>query len=617
MPALDEVFEYHPLNQEKNEIRLLRILKPTPAPTDGPSSESNTTITIRCDIFHANLDEAPPYNALSYTWGPPASPQIPILLEGKTFFVRENLWMALECFQSADREMVIWIDAICINQESIPERNSQVPKMTQIYRQADQVLAWLGAGDEASTLAFKFLREFGQPTVTQEWALQQLGSRKTQLQTLSKLFQHEYWMRMWVLQELTVAKSTIICCGGDSIAGETVIRVQKLLIGIRGSGLTYSVLLEAMDNDVFAMDIVGDEGLLKIQDWNESATKKNLSFLECLLLHADRSATDPRDMIYGLANIANEKSKYKISVDYALSIPKLYTVFAKTEIQNSRTLLILTRAGLAHTRQALPSWVPDWSTIKSSHVFLQDARQPQYHFKAAGETEPDVNFNLAGTIMSMKAITLGHISILGKPTNMASDRDLKESAMAFWNWWSLIDVRDSQQHETFVRTILAKKPDNTNNASQLLHILGMFGDFIKETHPDQKVDEVLEKYWQEFIDVSMNRRVGLMGRSYDRKIKELERDKQIVRSWRRIFAAYCWDRRFFLDNHGRMGLVPDEAKEGDVVCIPLGCSCPIVLRANQGSWVVVGEAYVDGMMNGMALGLRESGSLDLHQFELH
>jgi hypothetical protein len=571
---------------------------------------------ICCEIFHASLDEAPSYNTLSYTWGPPSAPQVPILIDGKQFLVRENLWMALKRFQSVSTEMIIWIDAICINQEDIRERNSQVPKMTRIYKQADQVFAWLGPSYEDSPLAFELVQDLGQPDVDQNWAVEQLRSRTTQLQALSKLFQREYWMRMWVLQELTVAKSITIYCGDDSISGEALVRVQELLVRIRKSGLTYNDLLQAMDNNVFAMDIVGDEGLLKIQQWNESASKKDLSFFECLLLHADRSATDARDLIYGLANIANEKSKYHILVDYALSVRDLYTSFARTEIQTSKTLFILTRARMTERQHALPSWVPDWSGIKSNHVFLNDARQPQHYFKANGESQPDVAFYPTGEHLTMKVVVLGRINVVGIQTGMTSDRDWKLSLRAFASWWSLIKDRDASQHESFARTILLKKPEMIQNANSLLSILGMFGNYLSESNLDLPADETLMGYWEQFVSASMNRRVGFMGRSYDRKITELERDKQIVRSWRRIFAGYCWDRRFFLSSDGRMGLAPSEAEEEDLLCVPLGCPCPMVLTKVGNEYVVLGEAYVDGLMYGEALELADRGELKVEEVRL-
>ncbi len=608
-----QVFSYHDLNQDHNEIRLLRILEPVPVLSNGTPPQSTL---VCCEIFHANLDEAPSYNTLSYTWGPPSAPQVSILLDGKQFLVRENLWMALKRLKSVDAGMIIWIDAICINQESIQERNSQVPMMTQIYKQADQVLAWLGPSYEDSTLAFQVVQDLGQPDVAEDWAVQQLKSRTAQLQALSRLFQREYWMRMWVLQELTVAKSIMLYCGDDSISGEALVRVQELLVRIRNSGMTYHDLLQAMDNDVFGMDVVGDEGLLKIQEWNASASKQDLSFCECLMLHADRSATDPRDLIYGLANIANEKSKYHVSVDYALSVRELYISFAKTEIQTSKTLFILTRARLVQNQHALPSWVSDWSSIKSNHVFLNDARQPQHYFKAGGESQPEVSFDSTGEHLTMKVVVLGCINVLGVQTGMASDRDLKQSLLAFANWWSLIKDHDSSQHESFARTILLKKPEMIHNANGLLDILGMFGDYLAKSYPDEPANETLLEYWQRFVSASMNRRVGLMGRSYDRKIKDLDRDKQVVRSWRRIFAGYCWDRRFFLGSDGRMGLAPSDAREEDLLCVPFGCPCPMILRKVGTQYVVVGEAYVDGLMYGEAINLADRGELKVEELIL-
>ncbi|KAE8452759.1 hypothetical protein EG329_013031 [Mollisiaceae sp. DMI_Dod_QoI] len=608
-----QVFSYHDLNQDHNEIRLLRILESVPVLSNGTPPQSTL---VCCEIFHANLNEAASYNTLSYTWGPPSAPQISILLNGNQFLVRENLWMALKRLKSVDAGMIIWIDAICINQESIQERNSQVPMMTQIYKQADQVLAWLGPSYEDSTLAFQVVQDLGQPDVAQDWAVQQLKSRTAQLQALSRLFQREYWMRMWVLQELTVAKSIMLYCGDDSISGDALVRVQELLVRIRNSGMTYNDLLQAMDNDVFGMDVVGDEGLLKIQEWNASASKQDLSFCECLMLHADRSATDPRDLIYGLANIANEKSKYHVSVDYALSVRELYISFAKTEIQTSKTLFILTRARPIQNQYALPSWVPDWSTIKSNHVFLNDARQPQHYFKASGDSQPEVSFDSTGEHLTMKVVVLGCINVLGVQTGMASDRDLKQCLLGFAGWWSLIKSHDSSQHESFARTILLRKPEMIHNANGLLDILGMFGDYLAESHPDEPADETLLEYWQRFVSASMNRRVGLMGRSYDRKIKDLDRDKQVVRSWRRIFAGYCWDRRFFLGSDGRMGLAPSDAREEDLLCVPFGCPCPMILRKVGTQYVVVGEAYVDGLMYGEAINLADRGELKVEELML-
>lgn len=116
IPSLANVnnyqFSYKALNEDKNEIRFLRIHK------RKPSSDQ-----IECDIFPVSLDGAPPYNALSYAWGDPSDPTFQIALNERAFTIRKNLWEALNRLQSESQELMIWIDAICINQSDLAERS--------------------------------------------------------------------------------------------------------------------------------------------------------------------------------------------------------------------------------------------------------------------------------------------------------------------------------------------------------------------------------------------------------------------------------------------------------------------------------------------------------------
>lgn len=53
-----------------------------------------------------------------------------------------------------------------------------------------------------------------------------------------------------------------------------------------------------------------------------------------------------------------------------------------------------------------------------------------------------------------------------------------------------------------------------------------------------------------------------------------------------------------------LGMAPRVARKWDVVCVLIGCSIPVVLRpvVGTGKFKVVGECYVDGYMNGEAVG---------------
>jgi len=185
---------YLPLDHAKHEIRVFRIL-----PEVCSRSSQDTAEPIQCISQHVSLLEKPVYHALSYTWQDESlgesfddpdkeGHQIPIqsyiLLDGLKLTVTKNLWVALWHFRRAalwhldhpdnetsefgDLELLTseseiwepvtissssnaviadflwWVDAICINQKNVLERDRQVSQMGAIYRDADCVHVWLG-----------------------------------------------------------------------------------------------------------------------------------------------------------------------------------------------------------------------------------------------------------------------------------------------------------------------------------------------------------------------------------------------------------------------------------------------------------------------------------------
>jgi hypothetical protein len=126
----------------------IRLLKPT------PSSSSNDDLHYTLESF--NLTEALSYVASSYTWGPPEDPDShgqddttrefnpSVFVNGRHIFVTQNLFDGLVVLRQKAIDGFLWIDAICINQQDISERSSQVSVMDQIYSGADHVVVWLG-----------------------------------------------------------------------------------------------------------------------------------------------------------------------------------------------------------------------------------------------------------------------------------------------------------------------------------------------------------------------------------------------------------------------------------------------------------------------------------------
>ncbi|CAG8958001.1 hypothetical protein HYFRA_00000344 [Hymenoscyphus fraxineus] len=149
---------YRPLkaaNDTDGEFRLLTLL---PGRQESP---------ICCNLAVAPLHSPPHYEALSYTWGNPfssisetqvsATSTFTILLNGNRFPIGFNLEGALRFLRYEERERILWIDALCIDQGNDEEKSCQVRAMSRIYRNAGCVLAWLGSGDRHAELAFETL----------------------------------------------------------------------------------------------------------------------------------------------------------------------------------------------------------------------------------------------------------------------------------------------------------------------------------------------------------------------------------------------------------------------------------------------------------------------------
>ncbi|KAF2437268.1 hypothetical protein P171DRAFT_373750, partial [Karstenula rhodostoma CBS 690.94] len=136
------------LGFERREIRLLYIMP-----------NANALSTVEMVMAHCNLDEHPPYEALSYTGGDPGSnlsstsqkdfkdtweETFTVIVNDIEFKVKRNLKEALYRFRKTHAGKAIWIDSICINEADPVERTEQVRLMCEVYGEAEDVPIWLG-----------------------------------------------------------------------------------------------------------------------------------------------------------------------------------------------------------------------------------------------------------------------------------------------------------------------------------------------------------------------------------------------------------------------------------------------------------------------------------------
>ncbi|KAH7384372.1 heterokaryon incompatibility protein-domain-containing protein [Phaeosphaeria sp. MPI-PUGE-AT-0046c] len=171
----EQVFHYAPLNHEVSSIRLIRV-----------RSEKSEDGLIQCDLRHALIGDK--YSCLSYVWGRKVRGEW-ITLNDQRFWVRRNLFNFLTYARRAPqfRETWLWIDALCIDQTTVIERNHQVQQMGQIYSGAEEVISWLGRRSK--------IAEFLSGVTPQRYCKDYIGAFRNSI----------YWDRAWITQEIVLA----------------------------------------------------------------------------------------------------------------------------------------------------------------------------------------------------------------------------------------------------------------------------------------------------------------------------------------------------------------------------------------------------------------------------
>ncbi|KAF2821084.1 hypothetical protein CC86DRAFT_386630 [Ophiobolus disseminans] len=323
-------FTYQPL--ESNQIRILRL---------APGSKDDLLVG---ELFVEDIDtKSLKYDALSYMWGDP-SPSEFICLSGRSLPMARNLTTALHHLRYVDKPLVIWIDAICVNQEDYVERAAQVHLMRRIFGHANYVRIWIFEPKvDGTSEAVKALRSF--LPRNKKAGSSMLGRDPTFWDTVAPIFTNQYWSRAWIQQEVLNARRQILHCMDISIRGAAIARFQRATRARDISAYARSTELGrawirhmkpfTRNNSPAAGDIL--EHKHGVRFWNLRELLNNSNSLEM---------TNPRDRVYALMHLAEDYKEGGIVVDYSRSI--LDTVVEATAyiVQSERMLYFLIRASL-------------------------------------------------------------------------------------------------------------------------------------------------------------------------------------------------------------------------------------------------------------------------------
>jgi len=313
--------------------------------------------------------------------------------------------------------------------------------------------------------------------------------------------------------------------------------------------------------------------------------------------HASKLASDPRDKIYALVGISIQRSTFPI--DYSSSVRDVYMDLARTVITESQSLDIIYVVKKIEplNEHGLPSWVPDWS----GQAYLEQSFADEYmqwYPVAAGSTRAKISSMEGGTII-VKGYIVDIIQSVGDSCRMDFPTDLYDLLEAFRSWWAMwksLNGSSDAAQESFVRTLFCNQVKNSDGGVQPFRwILEILCKLSLERHPKVLLDATLQALLE---DSEYNHTPALTPAKM---------------TWVTTVARNIIHRRFFVSSSGRPGLALNATDVGDKICILFGCRVPVILRPIDGHYVILGPAYVDGLMYGAAMDI----DLEEEEFEIH
>ena len=381
-----EPFVYEPLDLGKPSFRLIRLVK-------------GSVSVVQCELFHAAIydaENAVEYEALSYTWGGTDRPD-KVEVNGMWLPTTRSLSQALQHLRYEDEDRVLWIDAICINQDDHKERSRQVQQMPSLYENAERVVIWLGPITPLTDVVFAHMQElekwsYNHPCKNWRptdgrwrylWSTAKLSMKSNENTVelcrdgFTYLLRHSWFYRVWIIQEVAKARRANVMCGTYSVSTR-IFAVFPNLIGTPTSTHQQAVL-----------DIM--PGPTREHSW----WSKNRDLRTLLRKFQNSEASDPRDKVYALLGISSDAhdidalrpdydktleemarttmsflltlDSFGISSNFlcALTFPEFLKVIPN--LRDIREAIIINRFGYRHdmTAPSIPT-MPFWGPIELS-----------------------------------------------------------------------------------------------------------------------------------------------------------------------------------------------------------------------------------------------------------
>lgn len=582
-----EPYRYASLDADKKEIRLIRA-----------NSRNQDGDILTFEVTSASLDAPPEYTALSYVWE--SSEKVAsVMLNGRPLPVTRSLYRLLTRARVL-RDAYMWVDAICINQEDISERNAQVQLMGDVYSNASKVAAYVGeAPKEDVHVVEALVRKIHAHHVAintghsltkanSNWEIKRILSGQDpshgtteEWKAFAQFMSQPYFSRCWVLQEVILGRDVEIWFGNASFSYEILLELLDLVYNIE----TWCQYHRKLCQEIFRSPefyhhtrIVG-LARLALADGDE------LPFLEILSTSRELAATDPRDKIYALLGLARGELDKVVVPEYSPSnsAEGVCIQFARHCINTQRSAVeTLYHAGTS-ARGNMPSWVPNWTT-RSVGCSLANV------YNCSGSTKPAIrlgnepsSISVCGAVVS-RLSTLARYSILHKPEDIyRSAWSLGESIRSHGSYLSGERIEDVVR-----RTLTCDYLSDSTGFKRMGELFRRESEALANSCNVSELASSRKINWREVWKYAR------------RKVKKI----QIEKFKREILSSSSYSRLGITDDY-LMGVFPERTQVGDVIVIVLGATKLFVFRPVGNAHILIGECYVHGIMDGELINIDE------------
>ena len=428
-----------PLDPNQEQIRLLHFKVSTKTQNPDPLSCTMRQVSLKQDV--------PEYFAVSYAWGD-ASNRKEIEIDGHIVSVPENAYLALRClcnhkrrsriqrmFSKNTLEISLWMDAICIDQSNLNERSQQVAMMGDVYSTATEVLIWIATdnGKVKQTIAtiervvnrcgkdnkqFSTKQEDPYDEETKEFTVVQYGDAieprrvkrphltDEQELLLNNIYSARWFTRLWIVQEVLLAKKTTCYYGACSIS------LWKILF--TAVWLQHGRYLPQKDA------VRGIAAATRLYYLN-LASYSGDNHLSVLSVAPDMDCSDPKDKVFALLGLLRSKERptpgpfADIKPDYKKSLSEVYRDATRATFVETQSLELLRLIGLdGHGSDFnlndvdFPSWVPRYDVRHYTENF--PLFEPILQFDQVTISSGCKNPN----ILAVRGIIIDQVAITGR-----------------------------------------------------------------------------------------------------------------------------------------------------------------------------------------------------------